>query len=897
MIRAVTALGLIAGTTLAATALAPSASATPSPARVDLVSSMLLGPDTQSTSYQDLAEPGDAVQNVYYVSSACTPRAGEASCDAPNGSGQGVSVDGGGPISNTALSVSVDHGFFTPNCVSGGINVYGDCTFAVAPAVGGEVGNLSNLGSTESVTTDASGEFTVTLAIGRDTTFDNDGSVLADVTVAGLSPDEPGDVPSNEPCDAGATLIFPPTLDNSTDPDLVPGCPVETDWTTQEQPLNGGEARLVGVPAFPTTTGGLIPTENNVDVSDTGTVNVPDVDRAVFDVRLTDQFGNLTSDASGNDLPALTKSGPASLYQCQTDTSDTSACTSGTAVGASTPTGGEYLDTFVRYQADTSNSNLNLRVPCGAGEASCSATNTTTPGVNDGLQTDTLGWAAPRTTFNVNIAGVWTYTATEATKATDTYQLNFYNQLNAPVVTFSATPDPTAGSVNAGSPDALSAKVTDSHGAPVVNQTVSFAPSGSNASSCTSPATVPTDSTGTAAYDLTCAAPGSASVLATVTSDPGNTQLATKTWTVTVVTPPGAPSAPTNVAGVGSNGQATVQWTAPSTVGSSPIIGYNVEVSSNGGSTWIAGPTSALVSTATTAVVSGLSNGTSYTFRVAAINIAGTGPFSVPSAPVTIQTGSGAGGTPTPTPTPTPSVTPTPTPTQTVTSTPTPTPSTTSSASPTHVTLGGARNRVIDGGSSAKIGTTMSASDDTASVRPDRAVVADDNVQGAQIDLLSRAGRSGAWNLLRTLTTDAAGSVATRVQPKVNTEYRWRFLGNQIFSPAISPVQVIYVRQVVTASLTSHRTAAGGSVQIYGTVAPNEAGQQVVLQRLRQGRWVDTPATATIHRQKLPSGGVELGYVVSVPTVDHGTFRYRVSRPETKDNFSGTSGELTLHVT
>jgi hypothetical protein len=83
------------------------------------------------------------------------------------------------------------------------------------------------------------------------------------------------------------------------------------------------------------------------------------------------------------------------------------------------------------------------------------------------------------------------------------------------------------------------------------------------------------------------------------------------------------PSAPTGVAGTPGNSAVLVTWVAPPN-GGSPITGYTV-TSAPGGFT---------CSAATTAgcVVSGLTNGLSYTFSVTATNAIGTGPASSDSA-------------------------------------------------------------------------------------------------------------------------------------------------------------------------------------------------------------------------------------------------------------------------
>jgi chitinase len=91
---------------------------------------------------------------------------------------------------------------------------------------------------------------------------------------------------------------------------------------------------------------------------------------------------------------------------------------------------------------------------------------------------------------------------------------------------------------------------------------------------------------------------------------------------------PTAPGTPTNVRATAGDAQATVTWQAPRKNGGSAITGYRV-VSAPGGVTVLtaASPTSA--------TVTGLTNGTTYTFTVYARNAIGESNASSPSNAVT----------------------------------------------------------------------------------------------------------------------------------------------------------------------------------------------------------------------------------------------------------------------
>ncbi len=97
-------------------------------------------------------------------------------------------------------------------------------------------------------------------------------------------------------------------------------------------------------------------------------------------------------------------------------------------------------------------------------------------------------------------------------------------------------------------------------------------------------------------------------------------------------TAPSAPGAPTGVSATAGNGSASVTWTAPGN-GGSPITSYTVTPYI--GTTAQPPVTVTGSPPGTAATVTGLTNGTAYTFTVTAANAIGTGPASAPSSAVT----------------------------------------------------------------------------------------------------------------------------------------------------------------------------------------------------------------------------------------------------------------------
>lgn len=127
---------------------------------------------------------------------------------------------------------------------------------------------------------------------------------------------------------------------------------------------------------------------------------------------------------------------------------------------------------------------------------------------------------------------------------------------------------------------------------------------------------------------------------------PGSTapaKTAQQTLVVTLDVVAGVPGAPTATSAAAGAESAVVSWTEPAWLGGSPVTGYRIEQSTDGGETW----TEVVADTgadATSYEVTGLTAGEPVQFRVSAINANGTGAagdasvavtaYTTPSAPV-----------------------------------------------------------------------------------------------------------------------------------------------------------------------------------------------------------------------------------------------------------------------
>jgi predicted phage tail protein len=91
-----------------------------------------------------------------------------------------------------------------------------------------------------------------------------------------------------------------------------------------------------------------------------------------------------------------------------------------------------------------------------------------------------------------------------------------------------------------------------------------------------------------------------------------------------VAPPPTVPGAPTNLAASASSGAIALSWTAPGSTGGAEITNYRIYRGTNAGAeTFLV-----QVGNVTTYSDTGLTNGVTYYYRIAAVNSVGEGPQS-----------------------------------------------------------------------------------------------------------------------------------------------------------------------------------------------------------------------------------------------------------------------------
>jgi Fibronectin type III domain/Lamin Tail Domain len=287
------------------------------------------------------------------------------------------------------------------------------------------------------------------------------------------------------------------------------------------------------------------------------------------------------------------------------------------------------------------------------------------------------------------------------------------------------------------------------------------------------------------------------------------------------------PGPPTDVTALAGDQLAEVTWTAP--VPDDPsITGYTITTSPADT------PVVTVDPTARTATVTGLANGTAYSFTVTATNRDGSSPPSTSSAPVT----------------PAPSAA-------------------------TTLTLTAAPTRVLYGGTVTLSGRLQQA---------DSSGIAGEPVIGER-----RPKGTTTWTALTTVTTASDGTLdpSPQVTPQAHTEYRLRHPATPLHAAATSSTATVLVGVRLTARLNRTSMALGRTATIAGQVAPAHRGQRIRLQH-KQGR-----SWRTVQAKTLPATG---RYNFALRTRATGTSWWRIYKASDADHVGAISATLRLVV-
>jgi hypothetical protein len=165
---------------------------------------------------------------------------------------------------------------------------------------------------------------------------------------------------------------------------------------------------------------------------------------------------------------------------------------------------------------------------------------------------------------------------------------------------------------------------------------------------------------------------------------------------------------------------------------------------------------------------------------------------------------------------------------------------------------------------------------------------------GQPVKVYRRTVGTTAWQLAGTWTTNTAGSIVLAAKPSASTQYaaRWVSPKPALVADGVSNVAGVGVRTAAKATLARTTIDSGQSVVVYASVAPNHAGQQVLLQRFYSGAW------RTVQSRPLGSSSTAtFSYPMSIAgCCSYSDHQFRVVKPADGDHLLGVSPPVTVTV-
>jgi hypothetical protein len=159
------------------------------------------------------------------------------------------------------------------------------------------------------------------------------------------------------------------------------------------------------------------------------------------------------------------------------------------------------------------------------------------------------------------------------------------------------------------------------------------------------------------------------------------------------------------------------------------------------------------------------------------------------------------------------------------------------------------------------------------------------------VTLWQKAAGAPTWTQIASTTTSTAGIATHAVKPAVNTAYQWRYAGNaaQMSTVGAETVDVAFAVAEHATTLLMH---LGSTMYLYGTVAPLPKNQLVYLQKSGMTQSIK----AAVVYQKLPNGVTTWGFKLAFRPAAKGTYSIRIYKPASSTNTAGYGATVKLVV-